>query len=255
MPSNAALSRTPACFITSLLLVACRLANSTCAALAPIPTASANTGHCASTVRPIIPGPRIAFAITTSRRPLMFRRAVLSFRLRCLDCLERVDQWFVVDDGSSPDQVAIMRAAVPGMTWLTKAEPERGHPGSLNVLLRAVRDYDYVVFVEDDFFFIKDEDLVARSLAVLDDDVSLGQVIFNERYLHTDMAPDRGRTVGGVEHVNATTGDVDYIVHDYKGQVGSPAWSAFFEEHPGKQGSVHWPHFSLHRREDWERKI
>jgi hypothetical protein len=45
--------------------------------------------------------PRIAAALTTSNRPELFRRAYLSFRLRCLDCDATVSQWFAVDDGSS----------------------------------------------------------------------------------------------------------------------------------------------------------
>jgi len=53
--------------------------------------------------------PRIAVAITTSRRSLLFRRAMLSFRTLCLDCLSRVDEWFAVDDGSTPEELADMR--------------------------------------------------------------------------------------------------------------------------------------------------
>ena len=82
--------------------------------------------------------PRIAVAITTSRRPLLLRRAMLSFRTRCLDCLGRVDEWFAVDDGSSPEELAEMKAAVPGLTWISKPIGVRGHPSSLNALLRTI---------------------------------------------------------------------------------------------------------------------
>ena len=192
-------------------------------------------------------GPRIAAAITTCRRPLLFRRAMLSFRMRCLDCLARVDRWFAVDDGSPPDQLAEMQASVPGLTWVHKAATETGHAGSMNALLRAVRGYDYLIFIEDDFFFVRDEEFVARALRVLAADASLGQVVFNERYALTTNAADRQRVVGGVPVKDASTGQVEYIVHEYVGGLGSPEWKAYFEHHPGKMGSVHWPHFSLHR--------
>ena len=192
-------------------------------------------------------GPRIAGAITTCRRPLLFRRAMLSFRMRCLDCMPRVDRWFAVDDGSPPDQVADMQASVPGLTWVRKAATEAGHAGSLNALLQAVRGYDSLVFIEDDFFFVLDEEFVARALHVLDADASLGQVVFNERYALTTIDADRQRVVGGVPVQNASTGRMEYIVHEYVGDLGSPEWTAYIAQHPGKLSNVHWPHFSLHR--------
>ena len=78
-----------------------------------------------------------------------------------------------------------MQAAVPGLTWIVKPTGERGHPTSLNAVLNATRDYDYTVFLEDDFFFVKDEDFVTRALAVLDTNATIGQVVFNARYALT----------------------------------------------------------------------
>ena len=191
---------------------------------------------------------RIAVAITTSRRPLLFRRAMLSFRTRCLDCLSRVDEWFAVDDGSTPEELADMRAAVPGLTWISKAPNARGHPSSLNALLTAVRSFDYVAFIEDDFFFIKDEDLVTKALAVLESDPKIGQVVFNARDALTTTPAEIGCLIGGHEVRDPTTGRVTHIIHEYVGPAGSPAWQAFFRRpgNGGKVANVHWPHFTLH---------
>jgi len=192
--------------------------------------------------------PRIAVAITTSRRPLLFRRAMLSFRTRCLDCLSRVDEWFAVDDGSTPEELAEMQAAVPGLTWISKPIVARGHPCSLNALLNAVRSFDYVVFLEDDFFFVKDEDFVAKALAVLESDTTIGQVVFNARYALTTTSTETGELVGGKEIRDRSAGKVTHIVHEYAGPAGSPTWEAFFQRpgNGGKVANVHWPHFSLH---------
>jgi hypothetical protein len=192
--------------------------------------------------------PRIAVAIATSRRPLLFRRAMLSFRTRCLDCLSRVDTWFAVDDGSTPEELAEMRAAVPGLTWISKPIGARGHPSSLNALLTAVRSFDYVVYIEDDFFFIKDEDLVTKALAVLESDTTIGQVVFNARYALTTTSTETSGLVGGKEIRDRRTGKVTHIMHEYAGPAGSPTWDAFLQR-PGNGGriaNVHWPHFSLH---------
>jgi hypothetical protein len=191
--------------------------------------------------------PRIAAAITTSRRPLLFRRAMLSFLMRCLDCIDRVDQWFAVDDGSTPEELAEMRAAVPGLTWVAKPPGAHGHQASLNALLDALDGFDYVAFIEDDFFFVRDEDFVSKSLAVLDVDPSIGQVIFNARYAETTSDQETHDLVGGTEIRDLTTGQVTHILHEYAGPVGSPEWEAFFHQpgHMGKVANVHWPHFSL----------
>ena len=189
--------------------------------------------------------PRVAVAITTSRRPHLFRRALLSFKLRCLDCDTRVGRWFAVDDGSSPDQLAAMRVVLPGVEWIEKPATLRGHVTSLNAVLNVTQDYDYLVFLEDDFFFIQDEDYVAKTLRVFESDPTLAQVVFNRRYALTNLEAEHDRQAGGIEVKDEQTGTVSHYVHEYVGNVGSDPWKAFHERHPGKVSSAHWPHFSL----------
>lgn len=212
--------------------------------------AVAKGGQCSLTrpARRLPDEPRIAAAITSSRRPLLFRRAMLSFRMRCLDCIDRVDQWFAVDDGSSPEEMAHMRAAVPGLTWIDKAPGAHGHTSSLNALLTAVWAFDYVVFIEDDFLFVQDLDFVSASLAVLDTDPHIGQVVFNARYALTSTSSERNNLVGGDEVRDPASGRTTHIIHEYVGPGGSPEWNAFFQRpgNGGKVANVHWPHFSLH---------
>lgn len=188
--------------------------------------------------------PTIAAAFTTSKRPDLFRRAYFSFRARCLDCDAAITHWFAVDDGSSPDQLAAMRAVSSDVTWLTKPVGARGHVSSLNTVLDAVKAYDYLVFLEDDFYFVRDEAYVTKSLDVLARNASIGQVVFNERYSLTDTPEEAAGHVGGIPILDPATNATLYMLHEYVGPPGSPAWKAYFKEHPGT-GSVHWPHFSL----------
>jgi hypothetical protein len=131
---------------------------------------------------------------------------------------------------------------------ISKPIGARGHPSSLNALLTAVRSFDYVAFIEDDFFFIKDEDLVTKALAVLESDPKIGQVVFNARGALTTTPAEVGGLVGGQEVRDPTTGRVTHIIHEYVGPAGSPAWQAFFRRpsNGGKVANVHWPHFTLH---------
>ena len=191
-------------------------------------------------------GPRIAAAMTTSKRPELFRRAYLSFRLRCLDCDAKISRWFAVDDGSSPEQFQEMQAVSPEITWLSKTgKNQTGHVSSLNRILEEVVDqYDYLVFLEDDFFFVKDEDYVAKALNIFAKNESIGQIVFNRRYSLTNTEVEDKNQVGGIEVRDPATGNVTYMLHEYIGPAGSPEWKAYFAKHPGV-GSVHWPHFSL----------
>ena len=192
--------------------------------------------------------PRIAAALTTSKRPELFRRAYLSFRMRCLDCDSMVSQWFAVDDGSSDAQLEAMRSASSDITWLSKSGPKNqttGHVSSLNRVLEEVIDhYDYLVFLEDDFFFVQDEDYIFKALNIFATNESIGQIVFNRRYSLTNTAIEDKNQVGGVEVRDPLTGIVSHILHEYIGPAGTPEWMSYFEKHPGI-GSIHWPHFSL----------
>jgi hypothetical protein len=97
-------------------------------------------------------------------------------RLRCLDCQAMVDAWYVMDDGSNEDELTAMKQAAPDAIWLSKQANETGHVGSINALLKAVADYDYVVWLEDDWLFIRDESFVSKAITVLHADTRLGQV-------------------------------------------------------------------------------
>ena len=188
--------------------------------------------------------PRVAAAVTTSKRPDLFRRAYFSFRTRCLDCDAVVDTWFAVDDGSPPEDLAAMQAATGDIVWLDKPASARGHVSSLNRVLAATADYDYLVFLEDDFFFVRDADYVWKALDIMSKNASIGQVVFNKLYSLTDTDAEERAHVGAVDVVDPATGAVDYMLHQYVGPAGSKAWSDYFAAHPGV-GSVHWPHFSL----------
>ena len=141
-----------------------------------------------------------------------------------------------------------MRSASSDITWLRKFGPKNhttGHVSSLNRVLREVVDhYDYLVFLEDDFFFVQDEDYISKALNIFAKNDSIGQIVFNRRYSLTNTEVEDKNQVGGVEVRDPETGNITHILHAYIGPAGSPEWKAYFEKHPGI-GSIHWPHFSL----------
>lgn len=97
-------------------------------------------------------------------------------RLRCLDCNKMVDNWYAVDDGSSAEELAEMKAIAPNVKWLEKPADQSGHPGSINALMQVAAGYDYFVWLEDDWFYIKDDYMVSKALQVFRAEPDAGQV-------------------------------------------------------------------------------
>ena len=112
------------------------------------------------------------------------------------------------------------------------------------MLHEVVDDFDYLVFLEDDFFFIQDENYISKALNIFGKNESIGQIVFNRRYSLTNTEIEDHNQVGGIEVRDSANGNVTHILHVYIGPAGSPEWKAYFEKHPGI-GSLHWPHFSL----------
>lgn len=187
--------------------------------------------------------PRIALGFTTAKRPLLFKRTYLSFMLRCLDCDALITDWYGVDDGSSQEEKAAMQELAPRITWLNKTSDESGHVGSINAMLRVAAEYAYFVWMEDDWFFVRDEHLITRSLQVMKTDPQIGQVLFNANYYDTDAQAEKDLVAGGDRR---SVDGIDYIVHRYCGASGSREHAACFSDlQPGQLAHFHWPHFSL----------
>jgi hypothetical protein len=87
-----------------------------------------------------------------------------------------VDDWYAVDDGSSDQQLADMMALAPHIKWLAKSLDQSGHVGSINTLLEAAADYDYFVWMEDDWYFVKDDYMLSKAIMVLQSHRDIGQV-------------------------------------------------------------------------------
>ena len=69
-----------------------------------------------------------------------------------------------------------MRMQVPFVRWIEKTAGQKGHPHSLNAALAAAHAYDWLVLLEDDWFFVKDEAYIGRAIDIMKQDQSIGQV-------------------------------------------------------------------------------
>jgi hypothetical protein len=200
-----------------------------------------------------------------------------------LDCDAFVTDWYAVDDGSSAAELAAMKDVAPTIKWLQKAADQSGHVGSINTLMGVAADYDYFVWMEDDWFFIRDKELVTKAITVMQGDPVIAQVSITPTFLqmsgcrgvccncssielHTLMLTyrwlccccplvqvlfnqDYRDTDHNLEADMLAGGDlhevcgVSYVLHKYCG----PSISTEFAECsvPGKTSNYHWPHFAL----------
>lgn len=93
-----------------------------------------------------------------------------------MDCDTFVTNWYGVDDGSSAAEMATMKGVAPQIKWLQKPQDQSGHVGSINTLFEVAADYDYFVWMEDDWFFIRDEQLITKAVSVMQGNPSIAQV-------------------------------------------------------------------------------
>ena len=185
-------------------------------------------------------GVRVAAAMTTCRRPHLFKLTYDSFQTNCLD-RDMMKTFYVVDDFSPEGDLAAMRAAAPTAKFLAKTE--KGHAHSINALIKELLEqgFEFLVFMEDDFIFIKEAHLIRKAVDIIRDDPRIGQVIFNKNYAESDCEEEDEHVLVCGEHRVSKNGG-SYILHEYR--TGQQLHD-FYKNNPGRMSHTHWPHFSL----------
>ena len=132
--------------------------------------------------------PQIVFTVTTCKRWDLFEKTMNSV-LRYWKDLDKVDYFFCVDDNSSPEDQARMRAAYPFFDFHFKGEAERGHRQSMNIIWQKLQELrpKYWIHMEDDWLFFKEEDYVTKAIGLLERQAgaNIHQVLFNRNYSET----------------------------------------------------------------------
>jgi len=129
--------------------------------------------------------PRVMFTVTTCKRFDLFEQTVNSILKNWLD-LDKVDYFFCVDDNSSKEDRLKMQTQYPFFNYHMKSTSEKGHRESMNVIWNKVAELkpDYLIHMEDDWLFFKQENYVARAIAALEkyESQEVHQLVFNREY-------------------------------------------------------------------------
>ena len=180
----------------------------------------------------------VTLTITTCRRLHLFEQTMNSF-LHCCEDVESIDRWICIDDGSAPADRDRMQERYPFFEFVWKPADDRGHASSMNRLAELV-DTPYWLHLEDDWQFVVPKAYVTESRVILDEDPSIGQVLFNRNYGET--LADRA-IPGGL--VRTTRGGLRYRAHQHL-RPDTDEYRSFFAALPaGSAANVWWPHFSL----------
>ena len=129
--------------------------------------------------------PRVMLTVTTCKRFDLFEQTMNSILKNWLD-LDKVDYFFCVDDNSSNEDRKKMLTQYPFFNYHMKSPNEKGHRESMNIIWNKVNELkpDYLIHMEDDWLFFKQENYVARAIAALEKYETHGihQLVFNREY-------------------------------------------------------------------------
>ena len=131
--------------------------------------------------------PRVLLTITSCKRLDLFTRTVNSM-LRTWTDLDQVDSFLCIDDNSSEEDRAAMKAAFPFFEFYWKTPAERGHRASMNIIWERLRTVQptYWVHLEDDWLFFRRGSYVRDPIAILERPAAAAanvqQLLYNRNY-------------------------------------------------------------------------
>ena len=168
------------------------------------------------------------FTITSCKRLDLFTQTMNSFMQNCTD-ISSISFFLCVDDNSSDKDRETMQRLYPFMHFYLKGEHEKGHRESMNIIWNKLDELNpkYWMHMEDDWFFIKKEKYIERSINALHqlDSENVSQILFNRNY--AEEFSDNAQLCGGKRLDN----NLLLHIHNEEGLTGP--------------NSAYWPHYSF----------
>lgn len=184
--------------------------------------------------KPKNPFPNVTFTITTCKRFDLFEKTMNSF-LNCCTDINRIDEWFCVDDNSSEEDRKKMKKLYPFFTFYFKTLQEKGHPKSMNIIRDHVNT-NFIFHMEDDWKYFTKENYIGDCMDVLSNNITVGQCLVNKNYSETPMI----LTGGLLQYTNSGT---RYYLHEQA--TTDEQRNNFAKKHGPGPNCSYWPHFSF----------
>ena len=172
---------------------------------------------------------KITLCLITCKRLELFKKTIKSLFDNCLDKMF-ISNIILIDDNSINEDIQEMnyilnKINIPYIIK-EKKESDKGHPQSLNIMYDMIAS-DYILMLEDDWLFIKPDFYITKSIAIMNNDPSIKQVLLRTTDI---MAIDQKLTRGYFENSKyKNINDFDYIKYEYTGchnrdSQGRSAW-------------------------------
>jgi hypothetical protein len=140
-----------------------------------------------------------------------------------------IERFICIDDNSSKEDRIKMLDNYPFIEFKFKRTDQKGHVSSMNMIRNLLTPEDKFIFhLEDDFVFLVRKNYIGKSLRILRDNETVGQVLFNRNYAEKvdDYSIEGGKLFGNNK----------YMVHEYEPDPS---------KRKNKISCEYWPHFSF----------
>ena len=177
----------------------------------------------------------VTITTTTCKRTDLITRTVDSFLECVLDYKKYVKEWIIIDDNSNDKDRQFMKERYPFIRFIYKTPEQKGHPRSMNMLLKEIKT-PYVFNLEDDFEFFRRDNYFKRMINIVNIDKSYGQCLMNVNYSEDT---DSANNLWGSSMKKSIHGR--YFVHNF--YTGKELEEA--QRKVGCPSCLYWPHFSF----------
>lgn len=161
----------------------------------------------------------ITLVIITCKRLDLFKQTISSFFDCCLDH-DFIKDVILIDDNSSTEDIKemfdILKQYNKNIILVCK-HGYKGHSASLNIMYDLVKT-DYIFMLEDDWLFTIKDNLISKSLFVMDENPEVKEVVYR---IGTNMAKNQVtlKTKNGIEYIK-----YNYENNQVRDNLDRPAW-------------------------------
>lgn len=188
----------------------------------------------------------VTITTTTCKRTDLITRTVDSFLECVLDYKTYVKEWIIIDDNSTDKDRQFMKERYPFIRFIYKTPDQKGHPRSMNMLLKEIKT-PYVFNLEDDFEFFRRDNYFKRMINIVNIDKSYGQCLLNINYSEdTESANNLWGSTMKKSNLNGVAPNEvreygRYFIHNF--YTGKELEEA--QRKVGCSSCLYWPHFSF----------
>jgi GR25 family glycosyltransferase involved in LPS biosynthesis len=192
---------------------------------------------------------KIILTMTTCKRLNLFIKTINSF-INCCEDIDLIDDWLIIDDNSSLHDRDIMKYEYSFVNWIFKNGEQKGHANSMNIIREMTKNYEYVIYIEDDWLFFESTYYIKPALDILEsnnyklyenedflsnelENKKIVQVLFNKNYHETF----NNIIWGGFLMETNTNLKTKFLLHEHR--------SSDKFRFKNKVNCAYWPHFSF----------